>query len=117
MTEITLSPKYSQDRYLADGQLGTSEASLYTVGTRKYAKILSIILTNTHSSAITVRIFVKPTGGTSRQIAAQDLSLAAGENVVLEYPFALSAGDAIRGLASTAAKVDYYISGSEEIGR
>lgn len=103
---------------LADGQLPNSKTALYTVPTGTVAHVTQIYLVNTDSGAITVNIYVTRSGSTSRRILDKALSIAAGGRVqVLQNSgdLRLSAGDAIEGDASTAAKVDYLICGGEEV--
>lgn len=102
---------------LAQGQLASSKTTLYTVATGVIAHVTQIILCNTSGSAVTVNIYVKMSGGTSRRIINKDKSLAAGESYWLPIaPSALrlSAGDLIEGDASSAAQIDYTISGGLE---
>jgi hypothetical protein len=62
---------------LADGQLADSEGNLYASGADATV-VLSITLVNTHTSAVTVNLYLKPSAGTSRRIIPKTTSLAAG---------------------------------------
>lgn len=62
---------------LADGQLTNSEADLYA-SSADATVVTSIILCNTHSSALTIHLYLKPSGGSSRSIISKDMSLTAG---------------------------------------
>lgn len=62
---------------LADGQLGNSEASLHAAGSSTDV-VTSITLVNTDTSARTVELYLKPSGGTSRRLIPKTLSLGAG---------------------------------------
>lgn len=102
---------------LADGQLADSTGDLYTTPVGTQAVLSSIHLTNRHSSAITVNIWLLPSGGTARLISPVDLSIGVGYGVeILDNETTLSTGDKIRGDGSTADKVDYVISGYETSG-
>lgn len=103
---------------LADGQLPSSAAALYTVTSPKVAHIGWLTLVNTSTTdARVVNIYVKRSGGTMRRIIGRDHSLAAkalldvlGDSTGLK----LSPGDAIWGDAAAADEIDYLISGGEE---
>lgn len=105
---------------LADGQLPSTKAALYTVATGKVAHVW-VSLVNAGASTRTVNLYVKRSGGTSRRVAAKDKSLAAGSDPVI-FPVSgqalvglkLSAGDALEGDASAAAEVDYVVFGATE---
>lgn len=98
---------------LGDGQLANSEGSLYLTPASTQAIIKTITLVNTDSSARTVNLYVKVSGGTSRRIIPVDLSLAIGANFVYDNEITLEAGDDLRGDASAATQVDYTINGIE----
>jgi len=100
-------------RQLADGQLPNAEAALYTApgGTITYVK--SIVCANVHAANTnTVELFVRPSGGASRRIVR--VPLEPSEQLYFNAPLALDTGDAIRGLATNAAEIDYTIYGGEE---
>lgn len=97
---------------LADGQLASSKGTLYTTPADTQAIIKAISLVNTDSSARTVNLYVNASG-TSRRIIPKDMSLAAGESFVVDWPVTLEAADLIEGDASSATVVDYVISGTE----
>ena len=61
---------------LDDGQLADSVGDLYTAGAT--VVVTAILLTNTHSAALTVNLFLLPSGGTARRILAKDLTLGIG---------------------------------------
>lgn len=98
---------------LADGQLGASKATLYTAPAATQTVVSIISLVNTDSSARTVNIYFKASGGTSRRIIPKDLSLAIGANFVHDIKVTLEAADIIEGDASAADVVDYVLSGGE----
>ncbi len=98
---------------LADGQLANSKGTLYTAPTSKQAIVKKITLVNTDSSARTVNLYFKASGGTSRRIIPKDLSLAIGALFVMEDEVTLEAADIIEGDASAATVVDYVLNGVE----
>ncbi len=98
---------------LADGQLAASKATLYTAPAATQAVANSITLVNTDSSARTVNLYFKASGGTSRRIIPKDLSLAVGAEFTLNRSLSLEAADILEGDASAATVVDFVISGVE----
>lgn len=99
---------------LADGQLPSAKGTLYTAQTAREAIVHSIVLVNTNSSAETINIYFKASGGTSRRITPKDYSLAASAMMeVLDRIKTLEAGDILEGDTTTASKVDFVISGVE----
>ena len=98
---------------LADGQLGTAEATLYTAPAATQTIIKRITLVNTDSSARTVNLYFKASGGTSRSIIPVDTSLAIGALLVMDDEVTLEAADVIRGKGAVASQIDYVISGVE----
>ncbi|KKN71806.1 hypothetical protein LCGC14_0416600 [marine sediment metagenome] len=98
---------------LADGQLAASKATLYTAPAATQAVANSISLVNTDSSARTVNLYFKASGGTSRRIIPKDLSLAVGAEFTLNRSISLEAADILEGDASAANVVDFVISGVE----
>lgn len=99
---------------LADGQLADSKGTLYTTpgSTQAIVPHKGLSLVNTDGSAVTVNLYVNRSG-TSRRIIPLDMSLGAGERFVLDQILTLEAADLIEGDASTAAVVDFVISGTE----
>ena len=100
---------------LADGQLPSSKGTLYTVleGFRLLIEFFRVY--NDNSVAEDVRIYVKP-GATSRTID-RHMSLAAStaaDVISNGQILTLMPGDLIEGQTTTAAKVDYVISGRLE---
>ena len=69
-------------------------------------------MVNTYGSALTVNLYFKASGGTSRQIIPST-SLAAGYLLVMDDEVTLEAADIIEGSGGTASEVDYVISGVE----
>ena len=101
-------------KVLAEGQLPNSKGTLYTVGVgvTAYVKFFSCFNTNTTSE--TVVVYSNPSG-TSRIMGRA--VLAQNEQVRFidkDDGLTLSAGSLIEGYTTTAAKVDYIITGIEE---
>lgn len=105
-------------KQLGDGQLQSSTSDMYTVPTGVQTIVNGLTLVNTHTSAITVNIYVLPNGGTARRICPKDLSIAAGAlAVIIEGEnITLDSGDKVQGDASTTDKVDYILSGVDTTG-
>lgn len=99
-------------KQLADGQLGATEAAIYTVPASTTAYVRVIICQNTGGGNNTVQLWMRPSGGTSRRIVY--VTLKANETFVFDDPLALDAGDSIRGAATNAAQVDFSVYGAEE---
>jgi hypothetical protein len=96
-----------QSERLVDGRLGSVEATLYTTPAGKRIRIESITFHNTHTAALDVVLKAD-----SRII--KDFELGASYTHIDMAELALEAADTLAGYASTANKVDYYISGTEE---
>ncbi len=99
---------------LADGQLPNAKTTLYTVPALTSAIVLDIRLVNVTAGAITVNLYKKASGGTSRRILDKDLSIAANGSVRVKGPITLEAAGEIEGDASAATSVDYVINGVEK---
>ena len=99
---------------LADGQMAASEGSLY-VSTGVKAIVKHAHLRNAGATTETVIVYLKRSGGTSRQLFKG--TLAPGEGVDLltgGVVLVMSDGDDIRGETTTATTVDYTITGATE---
>lgn len=101
-------------KLLADGQLGTTEADLYLVPAATTAIIKTIKLVNTNTTTEVINLYIKKAAGTSRLIMPQNLNLSAGYMAVEDDELTLGVGDAVRGYATTANKVDFTVYGVEE---
>ena len=86
---------------LADGQAANSETDMYLAGTAGIV-VTAITVVNTDTSARTIDIYLKPSGGTSRRIIPKALSLAAGYSLVFD-------GQKIQVL-DTSGQIQYSIS-------
>lgn len=103
-------------KILANGQLPNTKTALYTATGDAGVNILRLV--NTSGSAVTVNVYVKKSGGTSRRIVPKDYSLAAGAMLSCFEPgevFPLQNGDAVEGDASSATVVDYVLAGGEVV--
>lgn len=98
---------------LADGQLGSTKATLYTAPTSTSSVVKRITLVNTSSGVIKVNLYFKASGGTSRRIIPYDMELEGYYSGVMDDDIAMEAGDIIEGDASSASIIDYVISGVE----
>ena len=101
-------------KQLADGQLPSSIGDLYTVPDDTETVINTMSYVNTHTSALDVNLYIKPSGGTARRIMPKNMSLGASYLMLWDDEENLDAGDKIQGDAGTASKVDYIISGIEK---
>ena len=96
---------------LADGQLATSKGTLYTAPTSKQAIVTGGRFNNITTSTVTVKIYFKATGGTSRRIDRFEIP-PEGKGI-LKDEITLEAADIIEGEATIPSAVDYVISGVE----
>jgi len=96
---------------LAAGQLPSSKGALYTASS--YTEITFFPVVNGNTTAEAVTIYVKRDGGSSRMIwTSPTLAVGASSNVVeAGSVLILNPLDVVEGFATTAAKVDYDISG------
>lgn len=97
------------------GQLPTSQANLIICppGTNYYLK--QFILFNHNAASQSIQLFIVPSGGTARNLP--QLTLAQNESAqVLDEAesITLTPGDAIQGMTTTAAAVDYTFTGIQE---
>lgn len=99
---------------LADGQLPSSVAAIYTVPGGERVRIYSLHVFSTHASSQTVNIYVTRSGGTRRQVYRTTLAqyatfnmLSSGESILL------SPGDSVDGDTTTATAVDFLITGEK----
>lgn len=95
---------------VAQGQLPSSQGSLYTPAASTYAMQGYIRLYNTNTTAETVTLFEKATGGTSREILG--MVLEAGDSRRVDISM-LGPGDDLRGITTTASKVNYTVHAAE----
>ncbi len=98
---------------LADGVLGTTKATLYTAPAATQTIIKKITLVNTSSGPVTVNLYFKATGGTSRRITPKDLEIGGNGLAVMDDELTLEAADIIEGDATAGNTVDFVLSGVE----
>ena len=96
---------------LADGQLATTKGTLYTAPTSKQAIVTGGRFNNTTTSTVTVKIYFKKSGGTSRRIDRFEIP-PEGKGL-LKDEVTLEAGDIIEGEADAGSTIDYVLSGVE----
>ncbi len=96
---------------LADGQLATSKGTLYTAPSATQTIIKRISYVNTSTSDVTVKLYFKASGGTSRRIDRAELSNE-GKGI-MDNEVTLEAADIIEGEATIGSVVDFVISGVE----
>ena len=101
-------------KQLADGVLISGVGDLYTVPASTQAIIKSITYVNTHTSAVTVNMFVLPSGGTARRIIPNGTTLGIGYLLVMDDEITLEAADKLQGQTSVSGYVDYVVLGVEE---
>jgi hypothetical protein len=99
---------------LSSGQLAGAKATIYTCPALTTAIVRLVTYVNTGAAANTVNLYFKESAGTSRRIIPEDMSLSAGFSMEEANVITMSAGDELEGDSSTAAEVDYYISGVEK---
>lgn len=100
---------------LATGQLPAAKAALYTVPVATHAYIKFINAHNTGGGSEALFFYTKKSGGTSKVLARG--TLAANEQlrpVETDETLNLGPGDQIEGHTTTAATVDFVITGVEE---
>jgi hypothetical protein len=102
-------------KVLADGQLPNAKGTLYTVpgATKAYVKFLHCH-NGTATNGEAVKIYTKP-GATSRLIGQATLNAGQAVRIIdKDEAVTLEAGDLIEGSTTTAATIDYVITGVEE---
>lgn len=99
---------------LAEGQLPNAKATLYTVPVATTAYIKFINAFNTAGTE-TVIFYVKKSGSSSRILGQAVLTVDQQTRMIdKDETITLGAGDEIEGETTTAATVDYLITGVEE---
>ena len=100
---------------LGYGQLPAAKGTLYTVPVGISTIIKTVNYVNTCTVAgITVNLFVKPSGNTSKYIIPPNLFMGARYLMTYDDEMTLGPGDLIEGDATNANEVDYEIWGVEE---
>jgi hypothetical protein len=98
---------------LANGQLGTSKATLYSVPVGSEAIALNVIVVNIDTSARSYNLYLKESAGTSRNLVALNGSIGASSRQVMNDKVTLGPGDEIEGDATAGAVVSFVINGAE----
>lgn len=95
---------------LADGQLPSSEAILFTATSITYEKILTLFNTSA-STTETVKIYFMrlASAPTLRQI--REIVLEPKRSYELDIPLPMVPGDEIHGVSTNATTVDYVLGG------
>jgi NaMN:DMB phosphoribosyltransferase len=102
-------------KILAQGQLPNAKGTLYTapVLTKAYVKFINAF--NTGGGTEVVIFYVKLSTGTSKIICRASLATLEQQRVIeKDETINLGPGDTIEGQTTTAATVDYTITGVEE---
>lgn len=94
---------------LAQGQLPTSAATIYTAATAAIIKAIRIV--NNTGAAVTFTLY--QSGTAAANAITHQITLAAGSTFVTEEVLTLAAADTIAGVAGTATALTYTISGME----
>lgn len=98
---------------VADGQLSNTPATIIHSVTVT-GLLGEVLLTNTHTSQVTVNLYINRSG-TDRRIFGKDIPIDAGGFRKLACAIALLTGDVIKGDASVAAVVDLVLSGVKDV--
>lgn len=95
---------------LANGQLAATKGTLLT--SSGYSSVSSVDLFNTSTTTTeTVKIYLKESGGTSRQVRQYTLGPKESVNVLDGDTWNLENGDLIEGETTNATTVDFFITG------
>jgi hypothetical protein len=102
-------------KILAQGQLPNAKGTLYTVPALNKTYVKFINAFNPSAGVETIFFYVKKLSGSSRIIGTGTLDINEQHRVIeKDETLNLGAGDIIEGQTTTAAKVDYTITGVEE---
>ena len=96
----------------------TTDTTLYTVGTGKTFKVQTLTLSNRHTSAVNVDVYVAPSGATlnARHKIVVSLPVAVSETVSLNaivQGLMIGEGDFIAVKASVANVISIHLTGVE----
>jgi hypothetical protein len=96
-------------------QLGSSAGLLYTSPSNVWTQIIALTAVNTDTATRTITLYIVPSGGSAgaptESTPPRALLAGGGYNGQNEYGMVLNPGDAIWGVADTAAKVNVFASG------
>ena len=95
---------------LGNGQLPDNQGTLYTAPASTSTIMMSIVLTNTNTTAEVVSLWYLKASGTARALI-EDYSIPEngsdlGSTFVFDTKVTMGAGDEILGVSTTASKVD-----------
>lgn len=96
---------------LSDGVLGTTKATLYTVPAAKQTIFKRGVFSNTSTGTVTVEIYFKASGGTSRRI--ERFEIPPEGTGKLQDEVTLEVGEIIEGKADSGSAIDFVLSGVE----
>lgn len=97
---------------LAHGQLPVAKTTLYTCPPDTRVSVTCISLVNTDVVARTVNLYLKASGGSSKNITPKDMIINASDQyLAIMLSFAMHPNDVIEGDASVVTKIDYVLSG------
>jgi hypothetical protein len=100
---------------LANGQLPNAKGTLYTVPALTNAFVKFINAYNSGGGTEAVKFYVKKSAGTSRVLAVGTMATKEQLRAIdKDETLNLAAGDVIEGETTTAATVDYLITGVEQ---
>lgn len=101
-------------------QVPASATTLYTSASGVWTQITKVLCQNTDSAAQSITIYIIPSGGsagtTTLTTNAQALLPAQSWSSPNEVGLVLNPGDAIAALATTAAKINIAVSGTQFTG-
>ena len=97
---------------LADGQLPNSQGAIYTVPASTKGYIRNLLLLNINATTQTIDLYIKRSGGTSRQFRRLTLAQYESASVIEgEEAILLSPADAIEAVTTTSSAVNYFVGG------
>lgn len=96
-------------------QLGTSAASVYTVGSGITAVVKQILATNATASPSTVSVHLVPTSGTATtsNLIFAAIPVPANSTLAIDLAQVMNAGDQLFAFAGNATTVNLTVSGYE----
>ena len=106
---------YNLKRMTNPTQLGTSAASVYTVGSGITAVVKQLLATNTTATASTVSVHLVPTSGTTTtsNLIFASVPVPPNSTLVIDLAQVMNAGDSLHAFAGNAATVNLTVSGYE----
>lgn len=98
---------------LADGQVASSKATIYTVPAATSTFISGFSFSNTNAATQTLIVYRKRSGSTSREWFRVSLLINESSHAKEGDRCTLATGDLIEATTTTATAVDYVITGIE----